>query len=382
MKFLLLTLLLAACSDERTPTEPSNNEPSKQVNVSGMSWCCDRNDPAYSGKVAPMGRKLSLVWRAQLKGGIYSSPVMSEGMLYVTDEEKLLYCLDLSRGHIHWARELEHAVFAPLLLHENTLYWGDTYGMVTAFDLKTQKPLWSFQKSEEKIMSGLGLSPDATQLIYGGYDFHLRVLSRSNGKELFSLKTANYINGTPAIVGERAYVGGCDHYIRALNISEKKEEFKVKLPSYIPSGIASDGERLYAACYDGSLQARSLDGQPLWIYECPKKSPSYQSSPAVNSQYVAVVEKNGLVSVLDKKTGKPQSSHTTLGDVEISPLIDEQRALICDNDGVLDLIDLKTGALIHRERYGTVVTAPLISQGGYLILCDEEGRVSCYQWEE
>ncbi len=347
-----------------------------------MSWCGDRNDPAHSGKVEPMGNKLTAVWQSKLQGGIYSCPVISEGKLYVTDEKKMLYCLELSSGRILWQQELAHAVFAPLLLHEDTLYWGDTYGMVTAFDLNTRKTRWSFQKTEEKIMSGVALSPDGAQLIYGSYDFHLRALSRAEGKEIFSLKTANYINGTPAVVGERVYVGGCDHHLRIVNLAEKKEEISVKLPSYIPSGIASDGERLYAACYDGSLQARQLDGQALWVYECPKKSPSYQSSPAVNSQYVVVVEKNGLVSVLDKKTGVPTSSHTTLGDVELSPLVDEQRALICDNDGVLDLVNLATGELIHRERYGSVISAPLISQGGYLILCDEDGRVSCYHWEK
>ncbi len=382
MKLLpLISLLLLACGDESAPPAASSSPP-RHYDFSAMSWSGDRNDPAHSGQVDAMGDKLTAVWQTQLQGGVYSCPVISEGKLYVTDEKKMLYCVELTSGRILWKQELPHAVFAPLLLHENILYWGDTYGMVTAFDLNTRKTLWSYQKTEEKIMSGIALSPDGAELIFGSYDFHLRVLSRAEGKELFSLKTANYINGTPAVVGDRVYFGGCDHHLRMVNLAEQKEELSVKLPSYIPSGIASDGERLYAACYDGSLQARRLDGSPLWVYDCPKKSPSYQSSPAVNSQYVIAVEKNGLVSVLDKKTGALQSSHTTIGDVELSPLVDEQRALICDNDGVLDLVDLATGELIHRERYGTVITAPLISQGGYLILCDEEGRVSCYHWEK
>ncbi len=379
--FSLMSLLLVACGNDETPSTAPISPP-RHYDFSTMSWSGDRDDPAHSGQVDAMGNKLTAVWQTQLKGGVYSCPVISEERLYVTDEEKMLYCLELSSGRILWKQELSHAVFAPLMLHEDILYWGDTYGMVTAFDLNTRKTLWNYQKTEEKILSGVALSPDGEQLIFGSYDFHLRVLSRAEGKEIFSLKTANYINGTPAVVGERIYFGGCDHHLRMVNLTEQKEALCVKLPSYIPSAIASDGDRLYAACYDGSLQARSLDGKAIWVYDCPKKSPSYQSSPAINSQYVVVVEKNGLVSVLDKKTGALQSSFTTIGDVELSPLVDEQRALICDNDGVLDLVDLATGELIHRERYGTVVTAPLISQGGYLILCDEEGRVSCYHWEK
>ncbi len=386
MKFLrhsLAALLLFSCqpAEEKASQEKATAEKPHYPQLEQMTWLCDRNSPSLRGEVDVLGTKLTRVWEKKLQGGVYSSAVIENKVLYITDEEGYFYALNLLDGEIIWQMQLKQAVFSPLLLVGDFIYFGDMDGVFTALNKKTQSIAWQKQEKDEKITGGTNISPDGKTLVYGSYDFHLYGLERVTGKELFRIKTANYINGTPAIVQNRVLFGGCDHYLRIADLSTGKEEVKTKLSSHIPNSVATDQELAYAACYDGAVQALTLEGKEHWIYQSKNKGASYETAPAINDKYLVAAEKNGVVNVLNKSKGDLLGSFTTEGDIETSPIIDKKRALVCDNDGTVYIFDLETQEQLLKHRYGTTISAPLIADEGFLLLCDENGRVSLFKME-
>lgn len=375
---LLCGIPLLSCK----PQDAGRSVPSSPSAVSeqAISWTCDRNSAGLSGQVDYIGTSLSKRWEVKLPAGVYSSGVMSEGKLYLVDEEGLLHCLSLEDGSTLWTQALPQPVFSPLLLHEDCLYFGDCQGSFHAFDLASRSLLWSYQGSREKISGGANISPDGQSLIYGSYDFKLRALNRSTGELLFELKTGNYINGTPALAGGRVYVGGCDSYLRIINLAEAREECKAKLGSYIPCSVATDATHSYATCYDGSVKAVDAKGQISWEYKA--EDAAYQCSPSVNSHSLVAAEQNGVINILDKRTGQRSGALTVAGDIALAPLVDEQRAIIADEDGIITIIDLARAAILSQHHYGTVISAPLLLQGGLLLVCDEDGQISCFQMND
>jgi len=87
--------------------------------------------------------------------------------------------------------------------------------------------------------------------------------------------------------------------------------------SQASSTIACDGERLYTNFLHGGAihtTALSLDGQPLWQQKiCDFEThQGFASSPAIYASLLIVSADNrggGLVTALDRKTGKPVWSH-------------------------------------------------------------------------
>ncbi len=374
----LVALGLASLYLLQPSTGAGEGAPTPALDTSAVSWTSDRNSPQLRGQVDAIHPSFHKLWELSFPAGVYSSGIIQGGNLYLVDETGLLRCLQLSDGQQRWAHQLPHGVFSPLSWYEGVLYFGDCYGFVRAFDVESKKELWSYQANEEKIAGGINISRDGTMLLLGSYDCHFRVLDRQSGQEKWSLKTGNYINGTPAVWGDWALFGGCDSYMRLVDFVQGEQRSKLKLGSYIPASIACDEELAYACTYDGEVKAIDKAGTIRWTYG--GKDAVYKTSACVNSRYVVATEHNGVINVLDKHTGQLQGKATVAGDIEIPALIDEHSALIADKDGTLSIYSLESEPrLLATLKYVSEIVAPLILNHNILIVCDVNGTVSCFQ---
>jgi outer membrane protein assembly factor BamB len=72
-------------------------------------------------------------------------------------------------------------------------------------------------------------------VLIGSYDGSLYCLSAKDGKVLWSLKTENYVHGTPSVDDTAAYLAGCDEVFRAVRLSDGQPLFTLPIGARTPA---------------------------------------------------------------------------------------------------------------------------------------------------
>ena len=131
------------------------------INAAGEEKWSFRTDAEV--KAQPLWQD-SLLWVMDAKGQLYAltengqqvfthdfgvsvstDPVLCEGYLLFSDEERDVYAFGLPERRLLWRATATDRVSAPVLCHKEVVYAGDWKGMLHAFDLNTGQPLWQHQ---------------------------------------------------------------------------------------------------------------------------------------------------------------------------------------------------------------------------------------------
>jgi outer membrane protein assembly factor BamB len=155
-------------------------------------------------------------WALSTEGAwVVASPAVRDGTVYVTtSDSSLLFALDAKSGQAAHKLGFDHwYIFSSPAIAGGTLYVGSTQGKLTAVDLASFKPLWSF---ETKAMKERGRpytkadgSPN-TDAIYHS-DFYDDMVA---GVE--TIMTMGAIVSSPVIVGNVVYLTSADGSLYAL----------------------------------------------------------------------------------------------------------------------------------------------------------------------
>jgi len=119
----------------------------------------------------------------------YTTPVISNGTLYVGASDGGMYALDAQTGSQKWKFVTTAMVRGHPLVEDGTLYFGSNDGFFYAIDAQTAVARWKFHATGD-IASAPTLAPDSNELIYFcSSDGHLYALNRVSGKLKWSART-------------------------------------------------------------------------------------------------------------------------------------------------------------------------------------------------
>ena len=114
-----------------------------------------------------------LVWRYQTGNsvlGLYSSPAVSDGVVYVGSNDGAAYALDEETGDLLWRYQTEDQVLSDPAVSDGVVYVGAndyvSKGTVYALDTETGDLLWRYQTGDE-IWSSAAVSDG---VVYIGAD--------------------------------------------------------------------------------------------------------------------------------------------------------------------------------------------------------------------
>jgi outer membrane protein assembly factor BamB len=315
----------------------------------------------------------NVVWRTELDGAAWSSPILTAGKLYLTnavpqndDHSLRAICLDAESGKELWNVEVfrmdgddaprihkknSHASPTPML-EGNRLYVHFGHQGTACLDL-TGKAIWKKRIQYPPVHGG-----GSSAVIEGD----LLLFSADGAKE-------PCLMALDKMTGEVRW--------KALRDADAKRKFSFCTPLV----IEVDGKRQIISPASDYVFSYDLEGNPLWKLHYPG---GYSVVPRP-------VFANGLVYVCSgfnqptlhaiRPTGKGDVTTTHLvwktnkGTPHSSSVIVTQGLLFMAADsGVVSCLDAKTGQLHWKERVSGACSASLMLAADRIYLPDESGK--------
>jgi outer membrane protein assembly factor BamB len=143
-------------------------------------------------------------WPFSADGGIWSTPLLADGMLYVTSLDHYLYAVNVETGQLEWRfpadgdDEDPGAMVGTPRLHDGVLYFGTFEHRVYALEIETQDILWTYETTNWVWSSPI--VDEETGLVVGGdLDGHVFALDMVSGETAWTFNTGGPVVGAPLL---------------------------------------------------------------------------------------------------------------------------------------------------------------------------------------
>jgi len=317
------------------------------------------------------------LWRFQTGGKVYSSPAVSNGVVYVGSYDYNLYAIDAVTGKELWRFQTGLCeVHSSPAVSDGIIYVGSYDYNLYAIDAVTGKEKWRFETE-----SCLDSSPAVSDgIVYvGSADGNLYAIDAVTGKEKWRFQTGDWVVSSPAVSDGIVYVGSGDGNLYAIDAVTGKELWRLETGSCVSTAPAVSDGIVYAGSGDGNLYAiNAVTGKELWRFEMGS---SVISSPAVLNG-ITYIGNDDLLYAIDAVTGKEKWRFQTGGDVDSSPSVSNSIVYVGSKDKNLYAIDAVTGKEKWRfQTGGDVDSSPSVSNGIVYVGSDDKNlyAVGIYQ---
>jgi len=190
----------------------------------------------------------SELWTVDVNGGSSSSNVgdrgltVSEGKLYVGDQEGYLWCLNATNGQEiwHWPYAIPPGdINTSPVVANGRVYFGTDGGAsgnnyLVALDTSTGAQEWQYTAPDDSILSSPVI--DGTWIFFGCDDGKVYALNDTGNYATlkWSKVTGGRVRSTPCIYGDRLFFGtsSSDHSVFAVNKTTGQSIWNFTLQSY------------------------------------------------------------------------------------------------------------------------------------------------------
>ncbi len=208
-------------------------------------------------------------WEFEVSGEIWSTPVISNGILLITSLDHNIYALKEDTGELIWESSTGGAIAATPVVHNGTVFVGSFDSVFYAFDLSTGEEKWTFEKASNWYW-GTPLVDENT-IYVPSLDGKLYALDVNSGKKEWELKTEGAIVGSPAIVDDMIVIGSTDGEILIAETNSGELLGSCDVGKSIESPITSEGSDVYFSVRDHSVRAITIkpNGNPDEKWDAP-----------------------------------------------------------------------------------------------------------------
>lgn len=318
-----------------------------------------------------------LQWKFATQNRVRGQAAMDREKLYFSADDNKLYALDKATGELVYQVNLGSGAPRDVpayeqdnrfdwrgsspLLSDGKLYVGGSDGKVRALNADTGAQIWEFH-TEGSVRSRPAVIGET--LVAGSWDGKVYGLDIATGEKQWHYDTGGVVHSDVSAWGELAIIGSRSAALYGLDArtGEVAWEFRHQSGSWVESSATVTDGRIYIGSSD-ALRVFSLDaatGQQHWEFET---GGWVWATPAVEGGQVfagalAVAPhwrdsmQQGLYA-LNAETGKPDwflPSKTTegyvTGGVASRPLVVDGRLLVTDLDGAVRAFTL-SGLKVH-----------------------------------
>jgi serine/threonine protein kinase len=152
-------------------------------------------------------------WRFKAKRALTSSPVYTNGMIYIASVDTLLYALDAKSGYIIWRFRMTKASISTPFIADNFIFTGSVDSHIYCVDIHTAKEIWSFSTDNQVTSSPIAYQDS---VYCGSVDGAMYCLEFRTGRLRWKYQTGGPITGTAAIANGVLYFGSNDHKVYAI----------------------------------------------------------------------------------------------------------------------------------------------------------------------
>ena len=300
------------------------------ISVSGQEVMFHYN-AEHTGDFSPVagtiGNTVSLKWKYETGGEVKSSPVVSNGIVYVGSDDHKVYALSATNGKQLWNFTTNGPVSSTPAIENGIVYIGSTN--LYAINSTTGRQIWNFTPDFPVDYSELAIT---NGIIYfqAGYTY---ALNASDGSLIWTFSPFDNMDRkswfSPAIANGIVYAGSIDGKIYALN---------------------------------------ATTGLQIWNYTPYTCGCSFTfSSPAIADDVVFIVH-YGLGSkddlyALNANNGQSIWNYSYDGSWPASPAVSDGIVYAGDNSGNLHAINTTTGQLLWKFKAGLPISSPAVANG-------------------
>ncbi len=257
-----------------------------------------RGGPAHAGVYDSSAPRLDAVkWRFRASGKLFSSPTVSNGVVYIGSSSGRLYAVRAADGSPLWSFATKGAVNSTPAISNGLVFVSSRDGNVYAVDAKSGQKRWSFVTGGERRFMAPGihgitpkneLMPDpfdvflSSPAIAGGVlyigsgDHNVYAIDAATGALRWKFTTGNVVHASPAVAGGIVYVGSWDRYFYALDARTGALKWKFATGddriTYNQVGIAGsaavDRGMVFFGCRDSTFYALDArNGRLVWKHD-------------------------------------------------------------------------------------------------------------------
>jgi outer membrane protein assembly factor BamB len=178
-----------------------------------------------------------LLWRFQTEGGIRTSPVLLNGLLYFGSNDGRVYAIDAGNGEPRWSFETGGAVRSTPTVSDGLVVFGSDDGYVYCVSADTGELQWRFLVGRFELTG-----------------------ARTNDEFL----TRKTVTSSPLVVEGIVYIGSNDETMHAIDLTTGIERWNANFRGATVSAPAYADGVIYSGTEAGVTALDALTGATLW----------------------------------------------------------------------------------------------------------------------
>jgi outer membrane protein assembly factor BamB len=192
---------------------PGQFSPGAISAANGILYAIEPNGDLFAVEIATAGKK----WDAGLSpadGASFADLVVSDGALYITDDNGVLYSLSTANGKQNWSYPAGGSHLTHPVVGDGLVYVADDGGTLHAVSTADGKQAWT-----GKAMSGGEIGPTVSGgTLYVASGLALQALNAQTGDAIwsFTAPVAGAFTSTPAISGGLVFAGSTNKNLYAV----------------------------------------------------------------------------------------------------------------------------------------------------------------------
>ena len=262
--------------------------------------------------------------------GVFGTPIVAEGLLFVASDSGFLYALDPEEGSSDsrgWRRPrgqpqgLAPLVAGPAYDPVNGVVLSPSDdGRLYSYYAESGDNFWDapFQAGERIWSTPVVSTLDGIAMAwFGSHDHRVYAINVSSGEEIWSYRTGGVVAGRPLLFDGMIIAGSFDKKLYALDARDGSLQWEFEGGNWFWAGPVTNGSTIFASNMDGSIYALDRDGALQWQYD---SGAPIVSRPTLVPAGLAAANRNGELILLDASLGSSQRElrKLTLGDAEIT----------------------------------------------------------------
>jgi len=347
-----------------------------------------------------------LVWQIKSEAACYSSPVISQGLIFLNCAGGYLYALNDGNGQQFWVFKRDDAMGSSPAVSNDMVFVGGFHNYVYAVNIKTGSEKWRF-KTGDKVLSSPAVSDGI--LYVGSYDGYFYAIDVTTGNEKWKFATKGSkepisteaetgpVEGSPgAIVSSPAiskgvvYFGSSDEYLYALDTNTGKEKWKFKTENDIVTSPAISEGVIYFGSQDGDFYAIDDTGELKWKFDTktyatisspPGGTPFFSiSSGAVSngivyfsSDFDSYFGRQDYLFAVDTKSGEMKWKNAISKAGYGAPTVSNELVYFGDEDGFVFAANAETGQNKWVFKADSKVVSDIVVIDSMAYFCSESG---------
>lgn len=271
-----------------------------------------------------------------------------------------------------WSRGVGALVEFPAVVADGVAYVANYKGHVYALNMRDGKVVWTFKPRRSKMASSPAIVGD--RLVVHGMDGLVRVLDRSNGRQLWHVRIGSPIESSPVVRNGLDYFGAWNGRIYALDLAKRKLRWSFRTGYKITSSAAIAGETLYIGDYGGRVHALApRTGKRRWVASVNGR---VYGTPAVAAGRVFVPSSTGNSLTAFSTGGRYLWRVSTGGYVYSSPAVWAGRVFFGSYNGRLYSVAAKSGRVLWSVGAGGPVSGAAVVVDGVAYAGSTWGRIT------